>query len=212
MKLLKLLINDLLKTKTMTLKKFTEQYDVKDSIVLLEGKRVVLKEDINKLTALGKLLATKTKNILFRSGNAIGSDLYFSKGVAEVDKNRLEVITPYLKHREKYNLAGETHSMDEIDLVSEENILNLSKLNKKTEKLVDKYASGERDRFTIKAAYIIRDTIKATGIGNIKSAKFGIFYDDLENPNSGGTGHTMNICIQKNIPLINQKVWFKWLN
>jgi hypothetical protein len=83
--------------------------------------------------------------------------------------------------------------------------------NKKMERLIDKYASGDKNRFTIKAAYIIRDTIKAIGTGDIPPATFGIFYDDLEDPMTGGTGHTMNVCSQNNIPIIDQTVWFKWL-
>jgi hypothetical protein len=69
---------------------------------------------------------------------------------------------------------------------------------------------GDKNRYTIKAAYIIRDTIKAVGTENIKPAAFGIFYDDLKNPKSGGTGHTMNICEQNGIPFVDQSVWFKW--
>jgi len=64
----------------------------------------------------------------------------------------------------------------------------------------------------MKAAYIIRDTIKVIGAGNIKPATFGIFYDDLKNPLSGGTGHTMSVCKVNNIPLVDQKDWFEWLN
>lgn len=86
-----------------------------------------------------------------------------------------------------------------------------SKRNKKTEKLIDQFVLGEKNRYTIKAAYIIRDTIKAIGTDQIKPATFGIFYDDLENPLEGGTGHTMNVCEQNGIPIINQNIWFNWL-
>jgi hypothetical protein len=57
----------------------------------------------------------------------------------------------------------------------------------------------------------LRDTIKAIGTVEIKPATFSIFYDDLEKPRTGGTGHTMNVCTQNNIPVIDQTVWFKWL-
>lgn len=87
-----------------------------------------------------------------------------------------------------------------------------SKSNKKTEKLIEQYVSGNNNRYTIKAAYIIRDTIKAIGTNQILPATFGIFYDDLTNPQTGGTGHTMNVCIENNIPIIDQKTWFSWLN
>jgi len=195
----------------MTLKEFIKQFDKPDSIVLLEGKRNVLEADKEKLTALGRLLATTTKNIIFRSGNAEGSDQLFSDGVTAVDNKRLQVITPYSGHRQKANKAYETISLDDINIVAEPEVVFQSKHNKKTEMLIDKFVSGNKNRFTIKAAYIIRDTIKAIGTGEVKPATFGIFYDDLDNPLEGGTGHTMNVCKQNNIPLVDQKIWFTWL-
>jgi hypothetical protein len=150
--------------------------------------------------------------MIFRSGNAEGSDQFFSEGVAEIDKSRLQVITPYTGHRQKTNQAFETISLDEINVADEPEVVYQSKSNKKTEKLIDQYISGARDRFSIKAAYIIRDTIKAIGTDDIKPATFGIFYDDLDKPKEGGTGHTMKVCEQNNIPIIDQKIWFKWLD
>jgi len=196
----------------MKLKEFIIQYDKENAIVLLEGKRKVLEEDKEKLSELGKLLAENTKHILFRSGNADGSDLFFAKGVAGVDKKRMQVITPYTGHLKKNNCAGETIPVDKLDIVCDSEIAELSKLNVKTKYLIDKYLNGGRDQYSMKAAYIIRDTVKVTGFKEIKEAAFGIFYDDLSNPKAGGTGHTMRICEQKDVPLINQRVWFKWLS
>ena len=195
----------------MTFKEFIKQYDKDNSVILLEGKRNVLESDKEKLTALGSLLASKTKRMIFRSGNAEGSDQLFSDGVTSVDHKRLQVITPYSGHRQKTNQAYATISMDDINIAAEPEVVYQSKGNKKMEKLIDQFVSGDKNRFTIKAAYIIRDTIKAIGTDEIKPATFGIFYDDLDNPISGGTGHTMNVCDQNNIPLIDQKIWFKWL-
>lgn len=196
----------------MTLQEFIKRFDYEDSIVLLEGKRNVLEVDKEKLFALGKLIASKTVNMNFRSGNAEGADQLFSEGVASVNSMRLQVITPYSGHRQKSNKAYETISLDNINIASESEVLYQSKINKKTEKLIDQFASGEKNRYTIKAAYIIRDTIKVIGANEIKPATFGIFYDDLDNLTTGGTGHTINICIQNNIPVINQMIWFNWLS
>lgn len=195
----------------MTLKDFIKQYDKDNSIILLEGKRNVLEKDKEKLVSLGKLLTSATSKMIFRSGNADGADYYFSIGVSAVDKSRLQVITPYTGHRQKSNQAYDTISLDEINIAAEPEVVYQSKSNKKTEKLIDQYVSGERDRYSIKAAYIIRDTIKAIGTEEIKPATFGIFYDDLDKPKEGGTGHTMKVCEQNNIPIIDQKIWFKWL-
>lgn len=195
----------------MDFKTFISEYDKEGFIVLLEGKRDVKEEDKDKLTSLGKLLSTHTQHMIFRSGNAPGADEYFSEGVTSLDKKRLQVVVPYSGHRQRTNSAGETFALDEMDIASDPEILLQSKMNKKTEKLVDKYAEGGRDRFSMKAAYIIRDTIKALGTSTLAPANLGIFYDDLENPMSGGTGHTMNVCLQNNIPVIDQKTWMKWL-
>jgi hypothetical protein len=195
----------------MTLKDFIKQFDKDNSIVLLEGKRNVLEADKENLVSLGKLLTSATSKMIFRSGNADGADYYFSIGVSAVDKSRLQVITPYTGHRQKSNQAYDTISLDEINIAAEPEVVYQSKSNKKTEKLIDQYISGARDRYSIKAAYIIRDTIKAIGTEEIKPSIFGIFYDDLDKPKEGGTGHTMKVCEQNNIPIIDQKIWFKWL-
>ena len=195
----------------MTLKQFINKYDLQDSVVLLEGKRNVLDADSAKLTALGKLLASRTKHITFRSGNASGADQLFADGVASVDNTRLQVITPYTGHRKKDNQAYSTISLDDINIVSEPELIYHSKSNKKTEKLIDQYVSGVKNRNTVKAAYIIRDTVKVLGSEGIPQANFGIFYDDLDKAMSGGTGHTMNVCLQNNIPIIDQISWIKWL-
>jgi hypothetical protein len=195
----------------MTLKEFINKFDTPNSIVLLEGKRNVIYTERKKLVALGKLLASKTEKMTFRSGNADGSDQLFSDGVTSVNNKRLEVITPYSGHRKKTNQAYNTISLEDIDLSDEPEVLYQSKSNKKMENLINKYASGDVNRNSIKAAYIIRDTIKAIGTDEIKPATFGIFYDDLDNQRSGGTGHTMIICEKNAIPIIDQRTWFHWL-
>lgn len=195
----------------MTLQEFISKYDNENSVILLEGKRNVLDSDKEKLFLLGKLLTTKTSKMIFRSGNAEGADQYFSEGVAMVDYKRLQVITPYTGHRQKTNKSYDTIPLDQVDLLSNPEVIYHSKSNKKTENLIDRYVLGEKNRYTIKAAYIIRDTIKVLGADDIKPATFGIFYDDLDNPQTGGTGHTMNVCSQMNIPFVDQKDWFDWV-
>ena len=195
----------------MNLQEFKNEFDFEGAIVLLEGKRKVLDNDKEKLIALGKLLSSSTSHMVFRSGNAAGADQYFSEGVALVNKARLHVLTPYTDHRKKTNLAYETFALDQINMVSEADVIYQSKNNKKTKGLIDRYIAGDVNKNTIKAAYIIRDTVKVIGTSTIKPANFGIFYDDLNAPQTGGTGHTMNICKLNQIPLIDQRTWFNWL-
>lgn len=195
----------------MTLEEFIKQFDKPNSIVLLEGKRGVMDADKEKLRALGSLLTSNTKSMVFRSGNAKGSDQLFSEGVSAIDRRRLQVITPYDGHRKATNQAYETISLDDVNIAAEPEVVYQSKGHEGTKNFIDRYVSGGRDRNAMKAAYIIRDTIKVIGAGEIQPATFGIFYDDLANPRSGGTGHTMNVCVQNGIPLVDQTVWFKWL-
>lgn len=195
----------------MKLAEFIEQFDYQDSIVLLEGKRNVAEADKLRLVALGKLLAENTRFITFRSGNASGADEYFSAGVASVDPSRLQVITPYEGHRKKQNLAGYTMNLDQNNMVAESELVYASKQNLATARLVDDFVAGKKNKNTIKAAYILRDTAKVLGYGDWRAATAGVFYDDLKKPESGGTGHTIALCRHYGIPVFNQQVWFEWL-
>jgi hypothetical protein len=193
------------------LKDFIEDFDKPGTVVLLEGKRKVQEADKPKLVELGRLLASNTTHLLFRSGNADGSDYFFSQGVAEVDASRLQNVTPYKGHRSKYDMASESIAMDELKVTEADEVTYYSKQHKGTNKLVDQYLGGNVNRYTIKAAYILRDTVKVTGHENIPPASFAFFYDDLEKPKSGGTGHTMRVCEEKNVPYATQEIWMQWL-
>lgn len=194
----------------MNFDEFINQYDFEGSIVLLEGKRNVLENDIDKLISLGNKIAIQSKYIKVRSGNADGSDYYFCKGFAEFAKDRLEVIVPAKNHRAKYNMANETYNIGNMNFVNEDEVIYQTK-NKKTEAMIDSYLKGEKNRYSVKAPYLIRDTMKVIGHNEIKACDFAIFYDDLDNPKQGGTGHTINVCEKNNVPHVNQSVWFNWL-
>jgi len=196
----------------MTFAEFKSKFDYPGSVVLLEGKRDVLDENKTNLVNLGLKLASETDHILFRSGNASGSDELFSQGVSEINPKRLEIIMPYTTHRSKKRYGEMHHSLNDINLVEEDEIIRQSKTNKSYLKFVDSYVAGDINRMSIKAAYIIRDTIKVLGTkSGIAPCTFGIFYDDLKKPKSGGTGHTMNVCEDNNIDIIDQRVWLSWL-
>jgi hypothetical protein len=194
----------------MELTVFCDLYQ--NGIILLEGKRNVIEEDKIKLIAIGKLLAEEMPNATFRSGNADGSDYFFSQGVASVNPNQLQVVTPYSNHRKKYNLAETVYPLDTIDLLNEPQVIYQSKNHKGTASLVAKYVDGVKNAYTIKGAYIIRDTIKVLGTNSgILPISVGIFYEDLTNPMQGGTGHTQRVCLESKIPLLNQETYFSWL-
>jgi hypothetical protein len=193
----------------MTFEKFILDHDVAGAIVLLEGKREVAAEDREYLVQLGRKLAQHTRHMVFRSGNAEGADLLFAEGVAEVDASRLEVIVPYAGHRKKFNKAQRTYALDTLALSPESAVV--IETQKAYPRLIDQYLQGAKNRSAINAAYLLRDTLKAIGSSEIPAASFGVFYDDLAKPLSGGTGHTMKICRQHRIPLVDQRIWKKWL-
>jgi hypothetical protein len=196
----------------MTLSEFIQQYDFPGNIVLLEGKRIVRPEDIDKLIALGRLLASKTEHIKFRSGNAPGADEFFSEGVSEVDISRLQIIKPYRTHRSAAEQTKDVVSLDEMNLAAEQNLIKATAVNERTERLVSNYVKGTRNFISMKAAYLIRDTMKVIGAEGLPPANFALFYDSLTKPMSGGTGHTMQVCIQNKVPWVDQRIWMQWLD
>ena len=196
----------------MTLNNFLKKYDKAGSVVLLEGKRTVAEADKPKLVKLGFLLASRSKQMRFRSGNAPGADELFAEGVSWLDPSRIELVLPYERHREKQSFAYDTVSIDELNLVREPEIVYASKKGTKTDRLIDSYVAGDRSRVSIKAAYLLRDTLKVMGSSEkgISPASFAIFYDDTANPKCGGTGHTLLVCERQNVPYLTQEVWMKW--
>lgn len=194
----------------MSFEEFVNTYDYPGAVVLLEGKREVAEDDAEKLTAFGRLLAARTKNMIFRSGNAAGADSLFCLGAGEQAKERIQVVVPYTGHRSKYNDGYQTFSADQVDYLAEPQIAYNARKVPETGKIIDRYISGVRDRASMKAAYLIRDAMKVTGTSEISPASFAIFYDDLNKPESGGTGFTMKICRENNVPFIDQRIWMGW--
>jgi hypothetical protein len=195
----------------MTLQDVLDSYDRPGMVILLEGKREVEAEDQPRLRRLGIVLAERTRHCRFRSGNAPGADACFSAGVAGVALDRLEVITPYATHRSRQKLAGTTYAVDSLTLTPE--VIVHTQAHPSTRRQLERYVAGARDRYAIKAAYVLRDTVKVLGCGEvILPAALGIFYDDLDQPRLGGTGHTMRVCDALGIPVLDQRVWMGWLD
>ena len=200
-----------MEAKPLEFSAFLREYDRPGNVVLLEGKRTVKPEDAPLLTGLGRLLAANSRYLLFRSGNAAGADALFAAGVAAVDASRLQVILPYTGHRKAYNQAGSSLALDTINLTEEPQIIYESRLHKGTASLIDRYVSGTRNAYTIKASYILRDTVKVLGAAELPKAAFACFYDDLDAPRQGGTGHTMAVCERNDVPFADQQIWTQWL-
>ena len=195
----------------MELEQFIALYNRKDTIILLEGKRNVRDEDREKVIELSNLLASRMPLVNFRSGNATGSDDLFKEGVASVDPTRFHVIIPDSGHGKKRRVGITSYSLDDMQITNEDRVIYESRKYKKTEKLVDRYLSGVRDKTTHYIAPIIRDAIKVIGHGEIPPATVALFYDDLSHPEDGGTGFTMKTCRENDVPFFDQRIWFEWV-
>jgi hypothetical protein len=200
----------------MTLEKFIKLFDKEGMVVLLEGKRDVLKSDESELVEIARKLTSNTTHVIFRSGNADGADRFFKEGVLSVDPNRFQAIVPFNDHMKSVKEEPDLYqriSLENINLIKEPSILYESKKNKKQKGLIESFENGLHPRNAILGAYIVRDTLKVTGAPSqgILPAAFVFFYDDLRNPKSGGTGHTMMVCENQMVPFVDQKVWSKWI-
>lgn len=190
--------------------KYVKQYE--RPVILVEGTRKLPDSDRPKLVELGKTLAKALPMALFRTGNAKGSDEAFAEGIQQIDPTRLQYILPYQKHR-KDSISGQSYqvALTEISSVAEEQAVYLTKESS------PEYSSllEKRNKIPLlkaKARYILRDTIKVTGVAelSLRPATLGIFYLNPENPMQGGTAHTVRVCRKQKIPVITQDEWMAW--
>jgi hypothetical protein len=53
--------------------------------------------------------------------------------------------------------------------------------------------------------------MKVLGNQEIPKATAALFYDDLTQPMTGGTGHTMLVCKEEGVPMFDQREWMEWI-
>jgi len=202
----------LLPQKPMTLYTIQELIESADNpVILLEGRRKVKPEDKEKLTRFAYNLAVAFPNVTFRTGNADGSDTLFAKGVAEADPARIQYVVPYPSMKQKNRVDGaEVLSLDQINKVEEEKVEYLtSNQSKSTASMIDYVRKNPNGMMAAKTKYLLRDTLKVTGSpsGNYDSPVAAFFYIDPADKYAGGTGHTIKICEDLNVPVYTQEDW-----
>ena len=195
----------------MNLNEFIDAYNKTGVIVLVGGKRAVYPEDEKKIHDLGRLLAEKMNLVHFRSGNAMGTDELFAKGVSSVDPSRMHVVIPDSEHRKKARKGLKAYSLDDMPILNEDKIIYETRKNKKTAHLVDGYLEGVRGKTSHIIAPIFRNSVMVLGQGDLTPATVGVFYLDLADPDAGGTGFTKNLCHLEDVPVIDQRTWFEWV-
>ncbi|MCH8567700.1 MAG: hypothetical protein LAT67_05525 [Balneolales bacterium] len=183
-------------------------------VVLLEGRRKVKEEDASSLTNFAEKLVNEFSSIMFRTGNADGSDTLFAKGVGAVDASRIQYVVPYENMKKANRVDGASVlSYDRVNDSEGENIQQLTaQQGKKMAQMVDYARRVPKGRIAAKAQYLLRDTLKVTGSDSAGFEKpvVAFFYIDPADKYAGGTGHTIKVCEQLGVHVITQDVWMKW--
>ncbi|WP_185819401.1 hypothetical protein [Chlorobium phaeovibrioides] len=182
-----------------------------DGVVLLEGRRAIPDDYVKHAHDIAASLASRFPTLRFRSGNAEGSDEAFSRGIAEVDASRLQVIAPYASHRKSVRYADAIYdSPESLSSVKEDEIAcKTSAASPKNKGLVSK--RNQKGSLAAKAAYLIRDTMKVIGHSDaFPKPVCALFYVSMDDPYAGGTGHTIRVCQQEGVPFAFQDSWATW--
>lgn len=187
-------------------------------VILLEGTRALPDAERPALARLARALATLLPGAIFRSGNAPGSDAAFAEGVAAVDQRRLEVVLPHPGHRGSWMPRGAYAAS--INDISRQTLRALVEL---TGSATPRHmALAERfdplgSRLSPKPEAIIRlilrDALKVVGDPDtiLAPATVGIFRENLEDPDAGGTGHTIRCCREMGVPVALSHDWRRWM-
>jgi hypothetical protein len=181
-------------------------------VILLEGRRAIPPDQAVLATRLGRLLAEHLPEARFRSGNAEGSDFAFVEGVRLVDPARIELVLPHATHGRRRWIDGATMaSPEELSSVQERAVMESTiAATPKNRGLLDR--RGSHKSLAAKAAYLIRDTMKVTGLGDrLQPATAALFWVDPADPEAGGTGHTIRVCRRHGVPVFFQDHWITWL-
>lgn len=190
---------------------------IKNPVILLEGTRKINQSNYEDLMKLSRELAGAFPEAVFRTGNAVGTDEAFAKGVNEVQPKRLQYILPYKTmgkkriHKDSYVLSLDDISEDEMTEIINQTV----QASPKYKKIITIYEREIKNRrLYYKATYLLRDTLKVLGSEKLgfAPANIGIFYVNIESPDSGGTGHTIRVCRNNNVMVFEQTVWMKWIN
>jgi hypothetical protein len=185
-------------------------------VLLVEGIRDLPESDWDLVVRMGRMLAQRFPTAVFRSGNARGTDTAFAEGVALAAPNRLEyVITHAAMGRARRRTGARAFALDGIPNAADTPVGDYTVAASPGVKgLVDAYrARGGASPLGAKAAYLLRDTLKVVGAPELElpPATAGIFYVSEADPLSGGTGHTVRVCLQRRVPVVFQRTWRGWI-
>ena len=188
---------------------------IKDPVILLEGTRKINDDQFLLLSKFGEFIAGKFPNCHFRSGNASGSDDAFAQGVRKVAPDRMQIFLPKMDsgksrlHNRDYVLA-----LEDVSQAEEKQIIYESKrATPKNKRLFEAYELQQEGMMKQKSLYLLRDALKVLGSpeNNLSPITAGIFFVNEDDPEAGGTGHTIRVCRQNNVPVFTQDIWLSWM-
>ena len=180
-------------------------------VVLLEGTRALRAESESRVEAFAALLTRRFPDVVFRSGNAPGSDQAFARGVAQVDVSRLEIVLPYERHR----LSERPDGARVLTLESIGDQSELAKLTLAASPIYERlFASSAINASAAKLRYLLRDTLKIVGDekADFAPATAALFWVNPAKPDTGGTAHTMRVCRKWEVPMWTQNQWESWFD
>ena len=186
-----------------------------NSVLLLEGTRKITLTDFTRLVQFGEFIAHQFPNCQFRSGNASGSDDAFAQGVRKVAPDRMQIVLPKIDAgKSRLDKRDYVLALEDVSQAEEKQIIYESKrATPKNKRLFEAYELQQEGMMKQKSLYLLRDTLKVLGSPENKLAPItaGIFFVNQDDPESGGTGHTMRVCRQNNVPVFTQDDWMKWM-
>ncbi len=188
---------------------------IKNPVILLEGTRKINDDQFLLLSKFGEFIARKFPNCHFRSGNASGSDDAFAQGVRKVAPDRMQIVLPKMDSG-KSRLRNRDYvlALEDVSQAEEKQIIYESKrATPKNKRLFEAYELQQEGMMKQKSLYLLRDTLKVLGSpeNNLSPITAGIFFVNEDDPEAGGTGHTMRVCRQNNVPVFTQDVWLSWM-
>ncbi len=195
----------------MSFSDFLRLYDIPGSIILLTGYQEVADKDKVDLLRLARLLTQRMKFARFRSGDSKGAESVFSSGVAEIDRNRLEVIVPFEIEQHNSIFTDSVISLDPVDIAREQ-VLQQGKLLIPNMDVIDSLISGKRTSEHISLEHIIRDMTMSIGNSRLKPATFAIFYDYVGKQFQQNMGYAYKACSRYDVPFVDKDIWLRWLD
>lgn len=184
-------------------------------VLLLEGTRKISLTDFTRVVQFGEFIARQFPNCIFRSGNASGSDDAFAQGVRKVAPDRMQIVLPKLDSgKSRLDKRDYVLALEDVTHAEEKQIIYESKrATPKNKRLFEAYELQQDGLMKQKSLYLLRDTLKVLGSpeNNLAPIAAGIFFVNEDDPESGGTGHTMRVCRQNNVPVFKQDDWMNWM-